>query len=74
MGRFNSDYNGKRWEKWKSQLANLSMITVNRCVRPACSGDLKIAELHSFADTSQIAYGAVMYLRLVDIEGSIVRF
>ena len=63
-----SDGDGKRWEKWKSQLANLSLITVDRCVRPACFGDLKTAELHNFADASQVAYGAVSYLRLVDVE------
>ena len=42
-----SDGDGERWQKWKSQLVNLSMIhvTVNRCVRPACFGDLKTAEL-----------------------------
>ena len=63
-----SDIDGERWEKWKSQLANLSQITVDRCVKPACLGNLKIAELHNFADASQIAYGAVSYLRLVDVE------
>ena len=36
-----SDCDGERWEKWKSQLANLSLITVDRCVRPACVGDLQ---------------------------------
>ena len=63
-----SDGDGERWEKWKSQLANLSLITVDRCVRPACFGDLKTAQLHNFADASQVAYGAVSYLRLVDVE------
>ena len=59
-----SHCDGERWEKWKSQLANLSQITVNRCVRLACFGDLKIAELHNFVDESQIAYGAKDQLRV----------
>ena len=66
-----SDVDNERWEKWKSQLPSLSEITVNRCVKPPCFGDLKFAELHNFADASQIAYGAVSYLRLVDVEDRI---
>ena len=51
---------GERWEKWKSLFAGLSRIIVDRCVKPTCFGELKIAELHKFADTSQIAYGACL--------------
>ena len=66
-----SDVDNERWEKWKSQLPSLSEITVNRCFKPICFGDLKFAELHNFADATQIAYGAVSYLRLVDVEDRI---
>ena len=58
----------ERWEKWKSQLPSLFEITVNKCVKPPCFGDLKLDELHNFTETSQIAYGTVSYLRLVDVE------
>ena len=41
---------------------------MDRCVRPTCFGDLKIAELHDFADASQIAHEAVRYLILANDE------
>ena len=66
-----SDEDGERWEKWKSQLPSLSRISVGRCIKPLYFGDLKFAELHNFADASQIAYGAVSYLRMVDVEDRI---
>ena len=66
-----SDEDGERWEKWKSQLPSLSRISLGRCIKPLYFGDLKFAELHNFADASQIAYGAVSYLRMVDVEDRI---
>ena len=66
-----SDEDGERWEKWKSQLPSLSRISLGRCIKPLYFGDLKFAELHNFADASQIAYGAVTYLRMVDVEDRI---
>ena len=54
----------------KVKLANLPLITVDRCARPACFY-LKIAELHNFTDALQIAYGAVKNFRLVDVKEKI---
>ena len=62
-----NDDDKERWEKWKNQLSGLPKIKVNRCFRPVGFGELKLVELHSFADASQVAYGAVCYLRLVDV-------
>ena len=62
-----NDDDKERWEKWKNQLSGLPKITVNRCFRPVGFGELKLVDLHSFADASQVAYGAVCYLRLVDV-------
>ena len=71
MGHPISDEDGERWEKWKSQFPSLSRISLGRCIKPLYFGDLKFADLLNFADASQIAYGAVSYLRMVDIEDRI---
>ena len=55
----------------RGQLPSLSRISLGRCIKPLYFGDLKFADLLNFADASQIAYGAVSYLRMVDIEDRI---
>lgn len=67
-----SDVDSERWEKWKSQLHNLSEITVNRCVKPPCLiGRLEARRVTQLFRRVTIAYGAVSYLRLVDVEDRI---
>ena len=65
------DEDGERWEKWKSQLASLSRVSLGRCIKPLYFGDLKFSELHNVEDALHIACGAVSYLRMVDVEDKI---
>ena len=54
------------WRLWLSDLPLLSSVALPRCLRPVDLGQIQDAELHHFADASQIAYGTVSYARLVD--------
>ena len=56
-----------RWRTWLRDLSKLSQITVERCIKPTNSGGMVSCQIHHFCDASQSAYGAVSYLRLVDI-------
>ena len=60
-----------KWKRWLSDLPDLSKIRVERCIKPSDFGEIKHAQLHYFADASQISYGAVSYIRLVSIDGRI---
>ena len=57
------------WRLWLSDLPLLSSVALPRCLRPVDLGQIQDAELHHFADASQIAYGTVSYARLVDENG-----
>ena len=65
------DEDGERWEKWKSQLASLSRVSLGRCIKPLYFGHLKFSELHNVEDALHIACGAVSYLRMMDVEDKI---
>ena len=60
-----------RWKTWLADLPILSKVSLERCIKPSSFGEVKRAELHHFADASQIAYGAVSYLRLVNQDGAV---
>lgn len=44
---------------------------MNLCLKPIGYGELQSFQLHHFSDASQIAYGAVSYMRIVDNNGQI---
>jgi hypothetical protein len=55
------------WDVWQQSLAQLSTVAIPRCVKVNLAEKLKDAQLHTFADASRLGYGAVTYLRLVDV-------
>ena len=60
-----------RWECWKASLDNLAQIQIKRCYKTADLVRISKAEIHHFSDASTCGYGAVSYLRLVDINGQV---
>ena len=48
-----------RWEKWRAELKDLEKLEAQHCVKPPNFGELKAAEVHSFANASQFAVGQV---------------
>ena len=43
------------------------MLSTDRCFKPANFGTIAYSQLHHFSDASEIGFGSVSYLRLVDI-------
>ena len=60
-----------RWRAWVDDLPKISGIAIERCVKPVKSSNIASCQIHHFCDASQVAYGAVSYLRLVDMQGRI---
>ena len=58
-------YLNKRWNLWKQQINSISTISVPRRFgfHPSLTKEI---ELHINCDASQIAYGAVAYLRCLE--------
>ena len=58
------------WQEWLKDLACLRTISVPRCFKPPGFGAVVNVQLHHFSDASEIGYGAVSYLRIVDDKGA----
>ena len=60
-----------RWQRWLKDLPKLSQLTIDRCLKPADFKDIASSQLHHFSDASEIGFGSVSYLCLVDSTGRI---
>jgi hypothetical protein len=54
-----------------SGLKELEMIKVDRCYKPSTFESVDLCQLYCFAHASDISYGCVFYLRLIEKEGKI---
>ena len=59
----------QRWKSWLETLPKLEQFSVGRCFKPPDFGEVISSQLHYFSDASEVAYGAVAYLRLVNASG-----
>ena len=59
------------WSKWRHDLPKLSSCSVTRSVLPKSFGRVVSSQLYHFSDASEVAYGSVCYLRLVNVEGEV---
>ncbi len=55
-----------QWHRWLNDLPLLSALTIPRCLRPTSTSCLLPTQLHHFSDASELAYGAVSYIRIGD--------
>ena len=52
------------WTKWMQELHLLKDFKVSRCFKPVDFGAVTSAQLHHFADASEVGCGTVTYLLL----------
>ncbi|XP_052378933.1 uncharacterized protein LOC127931174 [Oncorhynchus keta] len=54
------------WQRWLSELDQLSRFQIDRCMMPENFGQVKTAQLHHFGDASEQGYGTASYLRFTN--------
>ena len=60
-----------KWLRWCGELPLLEQFHIDRCHKPPGFGPVVSRQLHLFSDASQVGYGCVAYLRLMDNMGRI---
>ena len=60
-----------QWKRWLDDLPTISELVIPRCLTPASLNKPIKAQLHHFADASELGYGAVSFLRLEDPHGAV---
>ncbi|XP_077536014.1 uncharacterized protein LOC144148339 [Haemaphysalis longicornis] len=58
------------WPKWAEEVALLHDVVIPRFLGAGRDGQNRTSNLHVFADASESAYGAVVYLTIHDASGS----
>ncbi|XP_033116710.1 uncharacterized protein LOC117116716 [Anneissia japonica] len=58
-----------KWIGWKDSLYELQNIQLPRCYQPPNFGPIRRREIHVFSDASDVAIGAVAYLRQINNDG-----
>ncbi|CAG2211230.1 unnamed protein product [Mytilus edulis] len=61
----------KKWISWLNQLNELHNVKIDRCYKPPNFENVMSTQIHCFSDASDIGYGMVFYLRLIDKTGRI---
>ena len=60
----------QEWSSWKSELLQLKDVTIPRWFGTSVTSK-SIVELHGFGDASPRAYGAAVYIRVIDNVGQV---
>lgn len=61
----------KAWTSWKRAIIKLNDFCINRCYKMSLK-NIQNVQLHIFCDGSEIAYGAVAYLRFENAKNEVV--
>ena len=61
----------RQWLQWIGEMPLLQDQRIHRCLKPEHASGSFTTELHYFSDASEVAYGAVCYVKLLYDDGKI---